>query len=153
MNVITNDMEVIDNNSNVIDNNSNVIDSRDIIERIEELEELLTKEYEESDNSLTFYEYIAATDFEGDTLAAEYKALKYLAEQCKDAPDWKYGVTLIHYDYFTEYCKEMLEDCGGIPKDLPWYIEKYIDWEGVAKELKVDYYEVEFDDVIYYILW
>ena len=127
MNRITNDMEVID--------------SRDIIKRIDELEGLLKEEYE----------YIDETDFECDTLAYEYQTLKALTEQLVDVQDWKYGATLIHEDYFTEYCKGMLEDCGSIPKDLPWYIENHIDWEGVAKGLKMDYYKVEFDGEIYYI--
>ena len=51
---------------------------------------------------------------------------------------------MIHEDYFVEYCREMLDDIGDLPKALPWYIENNIDWNGVAEDLKVDYIEVDF---------
>lgn len=131
-----------------ITNTDSIIDSRDIIERIEELEASLRDEFEAEDSPLTFEEYIEVTHFEDDTDAYEYKTLLALAEQCKDyADDWEYGVGLLHEDYFEEYADEMLEDCGEIPKNLPFYISITVDYDA----LKQDYTEVDFNGETYYI--
>lgn len=50
---------------------------------------------------------------------------------------------------FTEYCKELLRDCGDLPSNLPFYIEDNINWDGVADDLRVDYAEVEYDGKTY----
>lgn len=120
-----------------INNMMDVIDSRGIIERIEELEKLIAGESTNED----FLEW-----------CTEYDELTTLQEQCEDyICDWEYGVCLIRYSYFTEYCRESLVDCGEFPKDLPWYIADHINWEGVARELSVDYTEVDFNGVTYYV--
>lgn len=126
-------------------NMMDVIDSRDIIERIEELDDLVAEQLQlELDGG--------ETDRDWPEWLEELQTLKTLAEEAKDyVPDWEYGATLIRYSYFTEYCREMLEDCGDIPSNLPWYIADHIDWEDVARELKVDYKEVEFNGVVYYV--
>jgi antirestriction protein len=110
-----------------ISNSDDVIDSRDVIERIEELQE---------------------TD-DADEIA-ERGTLERLADEASGyAADWTHGEVLIRETYFTEYCKEMLEDCGDLPENLPHYIE--IDWEATASNLRVDYTEVEFDGVAYLV--
>lgn len=114
-----------------ITNSQDFIDSRDIIERIDYLESLDTN----------------ADDLEQE----ELRILNELTEQASSSPDWKYGETLIRDSYFTEYARETCEDIGDIPKDLPWYIEKHIDWDGVAKEIQMDYTSVDFDGVDYWI--
>lgn len=119
-----------------IDNMMDVIDSRDIIERIKELEKLTAPE---------------ATNEAFQAWCDEYDSLNALQEQCKDVPDWEYGVSLIRDSYFTEYCRELITECGDIPSDLPWYIADHIDWEGIARELMVDYTEVDFNGVIYFV--
>jgi hypothetical protein len=116
-----------------VDNCQDVLDSRDIIERIKELEEIFSDWKTESE------------DF------AELKTLKNLEEQGKNSADWNYGETLIRESYFVEYIKEMLADCGVIPSNLPFYIENNIDWSGVAEDLKVDYMEIDFDGVTYFM--
>ena len=136
----------------IINNSLSIIASRDIIERVKELEEILKKEYENEDSPLTFEEYIDCLHFEDDTLEAEYKHLFYVTEQCKDCvDDWEYGIPLIHEDYFTDYIKELLVDCGDIPEDLPWYINDNINWDGIAADCMCDYTEVDFDGVTYYV--
>ena len=111
-----------------------VIDSRDVIERIGVLE------IEREDDGLTPNE------------AAELDALRALAEEAEQyAEDWRYGTTLIHESYFTEYCRDLVSDIGDIPANLPSYIEDNIDWDGVADDLKVGYTEVEFDGVTYLV--
>lgn len=130
-----------------ISNYDDVIDSRDIIERIEELEaeqaELVQKL---SDGEISESDMKAWDDEEGQ----ELDTLRALAEECEQySSDWEYGVTLIRYSYIEEYCQDLLEDCGDIPKDLPWYIA--IDWEQTAQNILQDYSEVDFNGVSYYI--
>jgi hypothetical protein len=58
--------------------------------------------------------------------------------------------TLIADSYFEESCKELVTDCGYLPKDLPAFIESNIDWSGVADDLKADYTEVTLDGETYW---
>ncbi len=112
--------------SNEITNDMDVIDSRDIIERIEELQatERDVKEHE------------------------ELTALLALAEEGEQySPDWSYGSQLIHENYFEEYMDQMLEDCGDIPKDIPCYLDITVNYD----MLKWDYTELDFDGETYYI--
>lgn len=135
-----------------ISNTDDVIDSRDVIARIEEIEaeleterELLADHPEEPNTPArqTRLDNIAE-------LEAELKPLKALAEEAEGyAPDWSYGATLIRKSYFADYTQEMLEDCGDLPKDLPHYV--VIDWEATARNIKVDYTEVDFDGVAYLV--
>jgi len=130
-----------------IDNCKNVLDSRDIISRLEELESDFEDWKEEQENELGKWdenspqEPVQDSDFDD---WDELEILRDLVEQCKDGADWEYGEVLIHEDYFVEYCREMIDDIGDLPKNLPWYIETNIDWKGVAEDLKVDYIEVDF---------
>lgn len=54
---------------------------------------------------------------------------------------------LIADDYFINYIKDTLEDCGTIPRDLPWYIE--IDWTATADNCRSDYSEIEIEGHTY----
>ena len=117
-----------------VSNYDNVIDSRDVIERIEELEA------EREDNGLTPNE------------AAKLDALHALAEEAEQyAEDWQYGTTLIRESYFTEYCRDLVADLGYLSDNLPPFIGDNIDWDGVADDLKMDYTEVDFDGVTYLV--
>lgn len=116
---------------NEISNTQDVIDSRDIITRIEYLENL-------SENNI-----------DGDG-KEELKNLKALAKEASDSPDWEYGETLINETYFEEYAQELAEDIGAIDRDAKWPMN-CIDWEQAAKELKYDYMAVDFDGQTYYI--
>jgi len=114
-----------------INNKQDVLDSRDVIERIEELQddemELDEKEKE------------------------ELEALLYLAEQGAEcSPDWEYGEALVRETYFQEYAQDLAEECGLIPDDNKWPCT-CIDWEHAAKELKYDYAGIEYNDITYYI--
>jgi len=141
-----------------IDNGQDVIDSRDVIARIEGLEvELLDLEETLDDLVRTFGEaedkeeaseaIVEWKESEGE----ELKALKDLAEEASGSPDWMHGEGLIRDSYFTEYCEHLCKDIGDLPNELPWYIESHIDWDGVANEIKMDYMEVDFDGVAYFI--
>ena len=121
--------------ANTITNDDDIIDSRDIIARIEELEELIEGEGCED----TCNEY-----------RAELEALKSLAKQGEsESSDWTYGETLIHRRYFVDYVADMLADCGTIPKDIPWFVE--IDWEATAGNIEADYASIDFDGQEYLI--
>lgn len=107
-----------------------VIDSRDIVEAIEELE-LREDELDADETELLGTLRELVEEIEG-----------YSGDKCAD------GVTLIAEDHFIEYVKEMLEDCGEIPRNLPSYIE--IDWDKTAENIRVDYTEVEIDGSAYW---
>lgn len=63
------------------------------------------------------------------------------------AQDFDFGVTLIDEDDFTEYCEDLVKDCGYIDSNLPSWIE--IDWESTANNMRMDYSEVEYEEVNY----
>ncbi len=116
-------------------NTDDVIDSRDVIERIEELEaELEEASRDEANNN----------DIE------ELTILKTLAEEGENSPDWPHGEALIRDTYFQEYAQELAEDCGMVTDGANWP-NNCIDWEQAARELQMDYMNVEFDGVEYWI--
>lgn len=120
--------------TNIIDNKDDVIDSRDVIARIEELNRVF------SDNPDDF------TSENGEELRL-LQALAKEGEEC--ASDWEYGATLIRDSYFTDYAREVLEDCGDIPRDIPYYIA--IDWDRTAENIRVDYTPVDFGGITYWV--
>lgn len=129
----------------MFDTNQDVFDSRDLIERIEELEALkdLVSEGKASPEDIEEWE----------ESVEEYYTLRKFADEAEGyCEDWEHGESFIHEDYFTQYAKEFASDCGYIPDNLPDWIENNIDWEGVAEELKVDYTEYELDGNTYYAL-
>lgn len=129
----------------VISNDMKVIDSRDIIDRIEKLEELISDE----STNMRFLEeckeyYILSLE----EWCKECDKLKTLEEQCKEyVSDWEYGVTLIRESYFEEYMDDMIQDCYELPKDLPFWMSITYDYEA----LKQDYTEVDFNGIIYLV--
>ena len=111
-----------------IDNSEDVIDSRDIIDRLRHLD----PESEDIDER------------------EEYAALAKLSKECEDyVDDWKHGETLIRESYWEDYVRELLDDCGYLPKSLPSWIE--IDWEATASNVAADYMTVDFGGVTYYV--
>jgi hypothetical protein len=135
-------------------NTDSAIDSRDIIERIDDLNteraqwvEARTDADPEAEDwqALAFLWKLAHPED-----AAELAALEKLAGEAEGyADDWSHGVTLIRDDYFTDYAREMLEDCGTIPRDLPTWVE--IDWDATARNVRMDYTAAEFDGVTYWV--
>jgi hypothetical protein len=82
--------------------------------------------------------------------AEELRVLKALADEASQyAADWRHGATLIHEDYFTEYCEQMVEDIGDLPREIPSYL--VIDWEATANNLRQDYTSVDFDGEKYLV--
>ena len=146
--------------TNPISNIDNTIDSRDVIERIEELEaerETLLEIYDEFDEFDEFgkednsKERIEARDaltkFDNSEEGQELTALKKLAEQGENIDDWQYGVGLIHEDYFETVMDDMVANCYTLPKDLPSWMTITYDYDA----LKQDYTEIDFDGQTYYV--
>jgi hypothetical protein len=130
-----------------------VIDSRDIIARLEELQDERNdiqervEEAEEEAERIEAIEALEEWDFENED---ELKRLKELSDECDGYGDWHYGETLIRREYWVEYCQQLLEDIGVLPKDLPTYIE--IDWDKTADNLEADYASVNFGDDEEYLI-
>ena len=125
-----------------------VIDSRDIIARLEALrDELEAIEQDEDLSDEDRKEQLAEWHDDNDD---EYLPLVALSDECEGYGDWQYGETLIRREYWVEYCQQMLEDIGVLPKDLPTYIE--IDWSKTADNLEADYASVNFGDDEEYLI-
>lgn len=124
-----------------IDNTQDIIDSRDVIERIEELEADLEGFEDKSGN-------------EYDDLSQELEALKALQEQADSSPDWIHGETLIRRSYFEQYIADLIDDCYdlNITTKNEWpYRHLKLDIEAAAEEAEQDYTEVTFGGVEYLI--
>lgn len=135
-----------------------MLDSRDLIERREELEaqviESFLENFPQYEDMTSEYDDIC---FEEEEIQdwkdiwldeiVEIAELESLADEI--GYEWEYGVTLIPYDDFEDYCKELIEDGCDLPRDLPSYISNNIDWEGVADDLRIDYTEVIYKDESY----
>ena len=148
--------------ANAISNLDDTIDSRDVIARIEELEaeeSELQQELDETEDQYTPKELTenpapvivakeALKNWQESEEGQELIALKALAEQGEDyAPDWEYGVQLIHEDYFEEAMDGMVANCYTLPEDLPSYLTITVDYDA----LKQDYTAIDFDGQTYYI--
>jgi hypothetical protein len=110
-----------------ITNSQDTIDSRDIIKRIEYLE-----------------------DTEDEDEKQELANLEALQEQAEGYSEWQEGAQLIRDSYFEEYAQEFAGDIGAIGKDNQWPLY-CIDWEKAARELQMDYTCVDFDGVEYWV--
>lgn len=157
-----------------IDNTQDIIDSRDIIERIEELEaerEALADhveecqqayDYHDSDDTKSTPEWKdlneaidALAEWDESDEAKELATLQALAEEASSSPDWIHGESLINEDYFTSYIEQLIDDCYEIPKEMNsgnWpFRHMTMDYEAAAEEAKVDYMEVDFNGTTYLI--
>lgn len=84
------------------------------------------------------------SDFDKD----EQEELAELENLESEISEWRHGETLIHEDNWINYVKEILEDYGDTPMNLPWYV--VINWEETAETLKSDYSEIEYQGSTYY---
>jgi len=109
-----------------INNNQDILDSRDIIEKIEELEEI-------NPNS------------------DELQILKSFASEASETPDWEFGEPLIRYSYFKDYAMELAEDCDLLKDTNNWPLN-CIDWEKASRELQCDkYFTADFGEITYFV--
>lgn len=130
-----------------IDKYADIIDVRDIIQRVEDLEETSNGSVKDG---------TAGEEYEGhEDDHEEYAELIALLEELRGnggdeqwLGDW-YPVTLIRDSYFKTYAQELAEDIGAINSDASWPVY-CIDWDRAARELQMDYSTVEFDGVTYW---
>lgn len=118
-----------------------IIDVRDIIERIEELENLKDDHEAEPDGGHW-----------SDEDAQELRTLTDIMDELKGyggdeqwRGDW-YPLTLIRESHFTDYAEELVSDCYDLK--LPDFV--HVDWEATARDVKVDYSTVEIDGITYF---
>ena len=103
-----------------------VFDSRDVEERIKELEEQEQLDEEEQQ---------------------ELKELNELKEECLNY-GWEYGITFIRESYFEEYAEELFDEC--YIHNIPDFTKNYIDYQKFASDLEMDYSEVEFRGITFF---
>lgn len=136
--------------------NIQVVDSRDLIEKRDELKELILNSFIEN-----FPHYEEMTErfedirFEEEELEnwvqdfeSEINEINEINEIEIECTDFQYGESLINEDYFVEYCEELCKDCGYISTDFPSWIE--IDWEATANNISQDYTTVNYQGETYY---
>lgn len=119
-------------------NSEDIIDSRDVIDRIAELEAT------ERDQEHEHGEFLDEDELD------ELNALRALRDAAQDYSDWQYGAALVRDSYFRTYAEELADDIGAIEKNAGWPLN-HIDWEAAAEALKVDYTSVDFDGVTYWV--
>ncbi len=148
-----------------ISNTDDVIDGRDIIARIDELEDMEGALSEAQDELKTLDETDEPDDSEERTAAEigvadaetafgadEQKELKILREIVEEAgSELRHGEALIRDSYFKTYAMELANDCGDMnSKQASQWPFTCIDWEQAADELKQDYTSVDFDGETYW---
>lgn len=146
---------------------NDVFDTRDLIEYKEYLEEEMIDFYndfveqfneDEENEELEEITSFSEVDFENDDFLdqynydiEDYRNIESFCEDLESSPDFTYGESVIHEDYFTEYAEAFVKSCGYIDYNLPYWIENNIDWDGVADEIKQDYMKIDFEGESYFI--
>lgn len=129
---------------------SDVIDTRDLQDLIEQLENdinCLTNEIENLDEAENESEYQEKTE-QLENMQNDLSILENIKDEV--GSEFEHGESLIAEDYFTDYQRELLIDCGYLDRNLPWFIESNINWDGVANDLKQDYSTIEIEGQTYY---
>ena len=159
-----------------ITNSEDIIDSRDIIARIDDLQDTFDTlleavtdadpegEAEERAEALTaLADWLEAEEEDilkslyADSVlalgnsdeATELRVLKELAKEGEAyCSDWNYGEVIIRESHFEDYAKELAHDIGAVDRNAPWPLT-HIDWKAAADALRKDYTEIDFDGVTY----
>lgn len=106
-----------------------ILDSRSIIERIDALESIETRD-----------------DWENAELAELIAARDEIEPDCSD---WQYGEMIIAEWAFEDYARELADDIGAINTDSAWPAS-FIDWSAAADALKQDYTSADIDGTTWY---
>lgn len=146
-----------------ISTTDDTLDSRDIIHFIDDFEEMFYLDMIEDktdiecfiDNAMDDNPDSEYTENWKQALESEFYAdyiiwrtLEHDLEN--ETSEWNDGLQLINSDYWTNYCDELLDDTGFIPKDLPDLIKGNINWDGIYNDLKQDYTYVSIAGSNYY---
>jgi hypothetical protein len=123
-----------------LDLTADIIDIRDIIERIEELPDLIEGEgCEEQCNR--YREELA-------TLTGIMAELQGNGGDEQWHGDW-YPLTLIRESHFRDYAQELAEDIGAVNAQATWP-NNCIDWDQAVRELQMDYTSTTIDGMTYF---
>lgn len=142
--------------------NSDIFDVRDVIRRVEELEDerqTLVDTHEETmigetvlngnrEAALAIDQWDAEN---GEELNSASSFLKEIAGYGGDE-QWRgewYPVSFIEDDYFTDYAKELADDIGAIDAKASWP-NRHIDWEAAAQDLQQDYSSIDIAGVTFW---
>jgi hypothetical protein len=147
------ELAAYDENGNLLAGDASE-EAKELEGAIEHLKEHIAEGVEYGETIGSWHYWIAHSDgddaFEELEDAQEYRALKALADEAADyAPDWAYGAQLIRDSYFVTAMQELCDEIGDFPNGVPSYY--VIDWEATARNLRVDYTEVDFDGVTYWV--
>lgn len=108
-----------------LNNYTDIIDSRDVIERIAQLNDIEERDADDED---------------------ELQALLELQEDVGH-PGWVDGIVLIRDSYFKKYAQELADDLGI---EVPSWPYCHIDWDAAAENLQAEYSSVDFDGETYW---
>lgn len=144
--------------SREIDNAADIIDSRDVIERIEELQDerqpladALEEAEADDDAAATEAAQTALQEWDATEEGEELRALLALQDEAEGYSDWQHGAALIRDSYFEDYARDLAEDLhGNAIRNAEWPYS-HIDWEAAADALKQDYTCVDFAGVDYWV--
>jgi hypothetical protein len=127
-------------------------DLRDLAQLATDCGDILEDDEEDADEKQEATETLAKlSELAGDLGHANNPEDAESVAEALEAAMNSYGPTLVSENYFTDYIREFVSDCGYIPSDIPSFLENNIDWNGVADDLKVDYTCVTFDSEDWYI--
>lgn len=141
-----------------------ILDTRDLEERIDELEALeadyleCKQAYEEVMDDPHAFEaeeiemaqrhYFDHEFDEAD--AEELQTLRDFKEDMEGYCDWIHGETLIEESYRETYAEQLAEDIGAIDRNANWPLN-HIDWTAAANDLFAhDYHYAELGGFTYY---
>jgi hypothetical protein len=124
-----------------LDLTADMIDVRDIIARVEELENTVPSAEESEGDDNEEREELA-------TLRGMLDDLKGNGGDEQWEGDW-YPVTLIRDSYFEDYARELAEDIGATNRLATWP-NNCIDWEYAAEQLQIDYSTTEIEGTDYW---
>ena len=137
----------------------NILDTRDLAEKREELQTDLVNSFNdyfetEIGDFDELIKHIDNSDNEDveewrDDKVYDFEHIDEINELEDEITEFSFGETLIPNDDFTEYCKDMVEDCYNL-KDVPDFIKYHINWDGVASDLEVDYRSVTYQGETYF---
>lgn len=134
-----------------------VLDTRDLSEKRDELKQEIVDAFNENfEGVATIDSYEDLEDFEGqgnvseflEDFESEIQEINEIDLIENDLSEFNHGETLIHEDYWVDYCQELCEDVGYISKDFPSWIE--IDWESTAQNISADYTTVRYQGEDFY---
>ena len=112
-----------------------ILNSQDVIDRMEELQDEINELLENSEEA-------------DPKIIEELKELEGFAKYASEVDDWEHEAYFIRDRNFTDYTRDLAEDCYEIPSEWPF---RCIDWKQASEELKCDYSAYDFGGVTYWI--